>query len=95
MDLLQGGDVLLVELLIVFLPLKGSADLLDVVLQLQKEGLHRLLAACLHDVHLLLHLLFENYEPAALHCQSVHARAGQTDPLLWKIGPFLGEENQL
>ncbi len=95
LDLLQSGDVLLVELLIVFLPLERSAYLLDVVLQFQKKSLHGLLAARLNDVHLLLHLLFENYEPAALHCESVDARAGQADLLLWKVSPFLRKENQL
>jgi len=62
LDFLKGGDEFLVGFDVVFVPLEGGADEVDVVLEFVEDSAHGFLRAGLYDVDESVHFLFEDNE---------------------------------
>lgn len=96
LDLFESGNVFLVDLSIILFPLEGSADLLDVVLELDEERLHCFVVVRLNDIDLLLHFFFEDYKETIVTHQSIYSSPDEADLLLWKAyHVFFREEHKL
>lgn len=94
--LFESANVFLVDLTVVFFPLEGGTDLLDVVLELDEECFHCFVVVRLNYIHLLLYLLFKDYKEAIVTNQFIDSSPDQANLLLWKpCHVFLREEHEL